>query len=70
MIRIFFIIIIFTGLPIFAQTTSRGVNDAKEATESKETKAITNNDADKKRISEIETNLKKQQEELEELKKV
>ena len=53
MIRIFFIIIIFTGLPRFAQTPS------KEAAESKDTKAITNNDADKKRISEIETNLKK-----------
>ena len=70
MIRIFFIIIIFTALPIFAQTPSKGVQDAKEATESKDTKAITNNDADKKRISEIETNLKKQQQELEELKKV
>ncbi len=60
MLFIFFVII---GLPVFAQDP---VKDKKEVSESKE---VNDAEADKKKIVEIEATLKKQQEDLEKLKK-
>jgi hypothetical protein len=63
-IQILFILLIAFGLPIFAQAPTKEVKEAKEVVEVKDT------ETDKRKISEIETNLKKQQQELEELKKI
>lgn len=64
-IKILFIILITFGLPIFAQAP---VKEVKEVVESKD--AAKDTETDKNKISEIESNLKKQQQELEELKKI